>query len=175
MKHAPRWRRFDESVLETLIRAIEDPRHRFCLLGGEYRGSCRLLVGGKSAELLLDQLPRLDPEIGFQVVRALSRIRTEEPRLYFNHQAVSTILGDELRRYYQELVLLEAVPRTSERPGVRFLRRAMKERLAHRLDWVFPSVGVDLSPERDLRRPLLDCEAAGPSYAPMPWNSSTAG
>ena len=139
---------FDESVLETLIRAIEDPDIDFAAR----RQIPRIVstIGGrKSAELLLDQLPRLDPEIGFQVVRALSRIRTEEPRLYFNHQAVSTILGDELRRYYQELVLLEAVPRTSERPGVRFLRRAMKERLAHRLDWVFHLLGL-IYPQKEI-------------------------
>jgi len=139
---------FDESILDTLIRAIEDPGIDFAAR----RRIPRIVstIGGRrSAQLLLEQLPRLDREIGFQVVRALGRIRTAEPRLHFNHQTVSAILGDELRRYYQELILLEAVPRISEKPGVRFLRRAMKERLAHRLDWVFHLLGL-IYPQKEI-------------------------
>ena len=124
---------FDESILDTLIRAIEDPGIDFAAR----RRIPRIVstIGGrKSAELLLAQLPRLDRVIGVQVVRALSRIRTGEPRLRFNHQTVSAILGDELRRYYHELVLIEAVPGDSATLSVSFLRRTMRERLDHRLD-----------------------------------------
>ena len=149
---------FDESILDTLIRAIEDPSIEFAAR----RRIPRIVstIGGrKSAELLLGQLPRLDRVIGFQVVRALSRIRAAEPRLHFNHQTVSEILEEELRRYYQEVILIEAVPRVSEKPGVRFLRRAMKERLSHRLDWVFHLLGLTYpQKEIDLGRPLLDCQ-----------------
>ena len=139
---------FDESILDTLIRAIEDPGIDFAAR----RRIPRIVstIGGrKSAELLLAQLPRLDRVIGFQVVRALSRIRTGEPRLRFNHQTVSAILGDELRRYYQELVLIEAVPGDSAKLGVSFLRRAMRERLDHRLDWVFHLLGL-IYPQKEI-------------------------
>ena len=139
---------FDESILDTLIRAIEDPGIDFAAR----RRIPRIVstIGGRrSAKLLLGQLPRLDRVIGFQVVRALSRIRKAEPRLHFSHETVSAILGEELRHYYQEVTLLEAVPADSAQPGVGFLRRAMRERLDHRLDWVFHLLGL-IYPQKEI-------------------------
>ena len=139
---------FDESILDTLIQAIEDATIEIAAR----RRIPRIVstIGGrKSAELLLNRLPRLDRVAGFQVVRALSRIRTAEPRLHFNHQTVSAILGEELRHYYQEVTLIEAVPRESAQLGVRFLRRAMRERLNQRLDWVFHLLGL-IYPQKEI-------------------------
>ena len=139
---------FDESILDTLIRAIEDPSIDFAAR----RRIPRIVstIGGRrSAKLLLGQLPRLGRVIGFQVVRALSRIRKAEPRLHFSHETVSAILGEELRHYYQEVTLLEAVPADSPQSGVGFLRRAMQERLARRLDWVFHLLGL-IYPQREI-------------------------
>ncbi len=87
--------------------------------------------------------------IGFQVVRALSRIRKAEPRLHFSNETVSAILGEELRHYYQEVTLLEAVPADGAQPGVGFLRRAMQERLDHRLNWGFHLLGL-IYPQKEI-------------------------
>lgn len=70
-------------------------------------------------------------------MRALDRIRQDEPNLRFEHDRVHGLIKDELRRYYEEAVLLGGIPSNGGSRSVGFLRRALTEHLELRLQGVF--------------------------------------
>ena len=96
-----------------------------------------LIGGADAARLLLSGFERTQGRLRLALLRALDRIRKDEPDLDFGQQRVTAIIKNELRRYYQGAVLLGAIPSGGNPPSVAFLRRALSERVDRRLEAVF--------------------------------------
>ncbi|MDA1312902.1 MAG: Npt1/Npt2 family nucleotide transporter, partial [Acidobacteria bacterium] len=99
------------------------------------------LIGGtNAARLLLSGFERTEGRLRLALLRALDRIRQDQPELDFDQQRVTAIIKKELRRYYQGAVLLGAIPSGpsgGDAPSVAFLRRALSERVDRRLEAIF--------------------------------------
>ncbi len=137
---------------EPLLEALRDTLEDESLSPALRRQIPRVIsgIGGaRSAQLLLDAFRRVDGVVGFQVIRALVRIRRESPGLAFDSAVTTKHVTEELRRYYQEAILLDGIPERAAGAGIGFLRRALGERLDQRLDSVFQLLAL-IYPEREM-------------------------
>jgi HEAT repeat protein len=139
---------YGEPLLDRLIDALQDES-----LTSVLRRQIPRVVSGiggpRAARLLLDALRHTDGIIGFQVIRALVRIRRERPDIAFDISITTQHVTGELRRYYQEAILLESIPERAPGTGGGFLRRALREQLDRRLDSVFQLLAL-IYPEREI-------------------------
>ena len=139
---------YGDAILTTLGSALEDDS-----LHPAVKGQIPRLMSSigspKSAQLLLRALGHPNREIRQEVLRSLVRIRRLRPEIVFDAETVSARVGEELRRYYEEAVLLEAVPAQNAMPGASFLRRALQERLNRGLNAVFQLLAL-IYPEREI-------------------------
>lgn len=107
-------------------------------------------IGGqRAAELLLASLDEADHIVRHQILRALSRIGKHRSSDLFRRAGVGDLIVQELRRYFNEVILLRAVSDTSSRAGALFLRRALDERIRLRLDWIFRLLAL-IYPRREM-------------------------
>ena len=107
-------------------------------------------VGGpKAARLLLAHLNQPDRDLRYQVLRALIRIRENQPAVRFDREKTSELVVEELRRYYSENLLLNGIPSNGLGPGARFLQRALQERLKQRVDSIFRLLAL-VYPQREI-------------------------
>lgn len=107
-------------------------------------------VGGQgAADQLALCLDQPDPLLGFQVLRALSRIRLKQPEVSVDSARVSTLTLDLVRRYYRYLTILHGVPQNGVHPGSNFLRRALAERMDRQMESIFRLIGL-LHPAKEI-------------------------
>ena len=96
-----------------------------------------LIGGARAARLLLSGFEAIEGRPRIPLLRALDRIRQDQPALRFDRERVTTVIVNELSRYYHGAVLLGGIPASEDSSGVAFLRRALTERLEGRLEAVF--------------------------------------
>ena len=108
-------------------------------------------IGGPEAtRSLVAGLEKVDRAVGLEVLRALGRIRRQEPRARFESDRISGLLVLELKSYYQTAILLNGIPALRVGEGVQFLRRTLTERLEQHLEWVFLLLEL-IYPQREIR------------------------
>ena len=108
-------------------------------------------IGGPEAtRSLVACLEKVDRAVGLEVLRALGRIRRQEPRAHFKSDKISGLLVLELKSYYQTAIRLNGIPTLRVGEGVQFLRRTLSERLEQHLEWVFLLLEL-IYPQREIR------------------------
>ena len=108
-------------------------------------------IGGPEAtRSLVACLEKVDRAVGIEVLRALGRIRRQEPRAHFESDKISGLLILELKSYYQTAILLTGIPTLRVGEGVQFLRRTLNERLEQHLEWSFLLLEL-IYPQREIR------------------------
>ncbi len=108
-------------------------------------------IGGPEAtRSLVACLEKVDRAVGLEVLRALGRIRRQEPRAHFEPDKISDLLVLELKSYYQTVILLNGIPTLRVGEGVQFLRRTLSERLEQHLEWIFLLLEL-IYPQREIR------------------------
>ena len=139
---------FGEPILEELNDSLRKPS----LEVGARLALPRVMsaVGGpKAARLLLAHLNQPDRDLRYQVLRALIRIRENQPAVRFDREKTSELVVEELRYYYSENLLLNGIPSNGLGPGARFLQRALQERLKQRVDSIFRLLAL-VYPQREI-------------------------
>ena len=107
-------------------------------------------IGGQpAADALAAVLDHPDLALQYQAVRALSRIRLRQPEVRFDADQITSLIVQELGRYYRYRTSLDGVPKNGLRAGTQFLRRALTEQLRRRLDVIFRLIGL-LYPAKDI-------------------------
>ena len=96
-----------------------------------------LIGGSAAARLLLDDFETTEGRLRRPLMRALDRIRQDQPDLRFEPDRVDRLIKDELRRYFEEAVLRGSIPDNGGPRSVGFLRCALTEHLELRLEGVF--------------------------------------
>ena len=108
-------------------------------------------VGGpEAARSLVASLEKVDRTVGIEILRALGRIRRQEPHAHFESDKISGLLVLELKSYYQTAILLAGIPIQRVGEGVQFLRRTLNERLGQHLEWIFLLLEL-IYPQREIR------------------------
>ena len=139
---------FGEPILDELNDSLRKPS--VDLVARRALPRVMSTVGGpKAARLLLAQLNQPDRDLRHRVLRALIRIRENQPEVRFDHQKTSELVVEELRRYYSENLLLSGIPSNGLGPGARFLQRALQERLKERVDSIFRLLEL-VYPQREI-------------------------
>ncbi len=127
---------FGKPILEQLNRSFLDAeegrRHRH-----EIPRVMGMIGGADAARLLLLDFEQVEGRLRLVLIKALDRIRQDQPHLAFDKERVSEIILNELQSYYQGAVLLGAIPAGTDPASAAFLRRALTERLDRRLEAVF--------------------------------------
>ena len=139
---------FGEPILEELNDSLQEPSLEL----GARLALPRVMsaVGGpKAAKLLLAQLNGSGRDLRYQILRALIRIRENQPVVRFDRERTSELVVEELRRYYSENLLLDGIPTNGLGPGARFLQRALRERLKERIDSIFRLLAL-VYPRREI-------------------------
>lgn len=123
-------------------------------------------VGGTAAaEALLRGLADRSARVRFGVLRALNRMRRQNPELALDGQVIDQQLLNEARTYYELLVNIQAESNT-ETPGRRLLIRSLQDRLDRTLERIFRLLGLRFPPRdifhayRALRSPQSEKRAA---------------
>ena len=106
--------------------------------------------GPEATRSLVACLEKVDRAVGIEVLRALGRIRRQEPRAHFESDKISGLLVLELKSYYQTAILLTGIPVLRVAEGVKFLRRTLNERLEQHLEWSFLLLEL-IYPQREIR------------------------
>lgn len=101
-----------------------------------------------SADVLLRRLATGDPELRYQVLRALGALRSGQHGLRFDRDLVSGEVGVEAGRYVQLAQLATQLP--EEGDAARLLRRTIGENQQLRLESVFRLLGL-IYPPRDVQ------------------------
>jgi AAA family ATP:ADP antiporter len=127
---------YGEPILSRLNRSFLDPTEDTARRQ-EIPRVMSLIGGPAAARLLLDDFETTEGRLRLPLIRALDRIRQDQPDLRFEHDRVNGLINDELRRYYEEAVLLGGIPDNGGSRSVGFLRRALTEHLELRLQGVF--------------------------------------
>ena len=127
---------YGEPILGRLNRSFLDPSEDMARRQEIPR--VMSLIGGKqAARLLLDDFETTEGRLRLPLMRALDRMRQDQHDLGFEQDRVNKLIKDELRRYYEEVVLLGSIPENGDQRSVRFLRRALTEHLDLRLEGIF--------------------------------------
>ena len=138
-----------EPILERLKTALTDAS----LDIGVRRRIPRVVsdIGGpEAARSLVACLEKVDRAVGIELLRALGRIRGQEPRAHFASDKISGLLVLELKSYYQTAILLGGIPAARVGEGIQFLRRTLNERLKQHLEWSFLLLEL-IYPQREIR------------------------
>jgi hypothetical protein len=141
---------YGEPILDTLDERARSPSLD-PLLRQEIPRVMGAVGGAKAAGMLLDYLQTADRETRAQVLRALVRIRQEQPHVVFDSERTSSLATEEVRRYYLEATLLHSIPSRPPQPGKDFLQRTLRERRRQRLNSIFRLLALSYS-----RREMMD-------------------
>lgn len=117
------------------------------------RQSARVLgiIGSRqSSQPLLAYLRRSREVARPEVLRALTRIRTETPHHQFSTEVVELLLRSALRRFYQTASVSSGVKGSVTGPAGRFLLQAVRERQSRWLDEVFVLLEL-IYPQREIK------------------------
>ncbi|MBI3665900.1 MAG: hypothetical protein HY236_06690 [Acidobacteria bacterium] len=139
---------FGEEILPVIHQAIEDARVPLKIR----RNLPRVFAangGQRSADFLVQHLEQPDLTLAYQALRALSRIRLKQPEVRFDPNRITPLILSQLRGYYRRLSILQCVPQNGPQAGTRFLRRALAEQMARRLEIIFRLIGL-LYPAKDI-------------------------
>jgi AAA family ATP:ADP antiporter len=107
-------------------------------------------VGGQlAADYLAGCLQQPDLLLEYQILRALSRIRLKNPETRFDLTRINSLILNELRGQYRFVSIREGVGRDGT-AGVRFLGRALEERLDRKLGNIFRLIALLYPPKEIL-------------------------
>ncbi len=133
---------FGPDLLPDLKQVLLDPK--VPLRARRYLPRVFVSLGGQlAADYLLLCIDQPDPELRYQALRALTRIRLRQPEVGFSTERITPLVTDELRRYYRHRTILEGLASAADaQPALEFLRRALSETLARQLDIIFRLIAL---------------------------------
>jgi hypothetical protein len=138
---------FGEGILEALNEALRDRA-----LAGDVRKeiprAMSAIGGPKAARLLLSNLGKEGGELARPILRELVRLRRGDARLRFYPDAVSGLITGEIENYHREAAWLDGIS-DNGKPGVKFLRRAILERMQRRVEGIFQLLSL-IYPHREI-------------------------
>jgi hypothetical protein len=141
---------YGEPLLDRLSSALADTKLDTALRQQVPR-VMSAIGGAQAAQRLLKALDgdSADNATRYQILRALVRIRREQPGVHFDAAVATQQVLEELRRFYQEAVLLDGIPAKTKGTGAGFLRRALRERLDERINSAFQLLAL-IYPYREI-------------------------
>jgi AAA family ATP:ADP antiporter len=100
-----------------------------------------------SIDLLLSHLGAKDPIVRANAARALSKLRTAQPRLVFDRNRITNAVIVEAKKLYHLAQILEVLPDDEGRASAKLLRRALEEKKKRVLERIFVLLGVRYRPK----------------------------
>lgn len=107
-----------------------------------------------AAAVLTDSLLQSDPNLRFEILRALNGLQRRDPTLVQPSPEVADLLESELIGYYRSVQILATLDPPALQPPYRhadelLLTRALRERMVHELNRIFRLLAL-LYPPRDI-------------------------
>ncbi len=108
----------------------------------------------RSATVLVDSVVQSDPQLRYEVIKALNKLRTRDPALLPARMDIADMLDSELIGYYRSFQILAALDSPGGGPltsaGAETLAAcALRERMAQEFERIFRLLGL-LYPARDI-------------------------
>jgi len=155
---------YGEDILDELIARLQESGDSPSLA----RELSRVLgrIGEqKTVDSLLAQLNHPHPQVRFQALKALNRLRNNFPVLKFNEKLLEQEILKEIRRYLNGAAILYSCRQVQGQNGPRegaarlLLARAMEEKLDNSLERIFRLSGL-IYPPRDMYNAYLGIVSA---------------
>ena len=144
---------YGEKGLEELENHLRDEGVR----GAIRQGITRVLSDvpeQKAVDLLLDNLGKVEPQIEFLLIKALSRQRERRAELSFDSKRVETALGGKVEEYYRILQILQLYQSEGGGTAWQLLRKVLQEKQDQLLESIFRFLGLQ-HPQRDMYHAYL--------------------
>ncbi|MBC7928003.1 MAG: hypothetical protein H7039_20345 [Bryobacteraceae bacterium] len=106
----------------------------------------RAIPSQRSIDLLLSSLGEPDLTIRQSILKALSHLRENHPKLSYGRDSVTQHILTEARYYYEMSAALEPFREAQETPGARMLVQTLEARLKSALDRMFRLLGLRYPP-----------------------------
>jgi ATP:ADP antiporter, AAA family len=103
----------------------------------------------QSVDILTARLNELDATLRYEVVKALSKLRSHHGDLHFHSRHIDQSLIEESRTYYSIVQIMAIPARQSASPADKLLQRALTESLDRNLEKMFRILGLQYPP-RDI-------------------------
>jgi ATP/ADP translocase len=134
---------YGDLVVRPAADFIEDPAQNRVI----QRSLCRVLgkiPTQRAVDALVRVLPRVEPELRYNILKALNALRAHHEDLNFGHETIDGALIEETESYYGILQILN-VKGEPDRPARALLQRALREKMTSNLERSFRLLGLSYS------------------------------
>ena len=146
--------RYGEEIVDDLAARLSDSEESDDVVRGVVR-VLGMIESQRSADILLARADSQDLELRFQVIRALSALRTHFPDLRFDTDRVEALIIAEVKEYCNLLVARcqhrdtgdQAEGDPEIRPAQNLLGKAIRERIDRNFERIFLLLGLKYPPK----------------------------
>lgn len=140
--------RYGSRIVGTLCDYLNDPQESLRLRASIPKVLSRI-DSQEAVNGLIQALQQLSPFLGYRVIKALNRMRTEFPHLSFGDQTIDLFILEELKDYYQFFIMLRSqdLDAPASHAVLQLLRQALQERMDQKLERVFRLLGLRYPPK----------------------------
>lgn len=103
----------------------------------------------ESVDILVEHLKTVEPELKFQNIKALNRLREKSSNLIFKKMDLNARLIEETKKQYEISNILYSGRNYKKDLGIILLQRALSERLNEKLEQIFRLLGL-IYPSKDI-------------------------
>ena len=132
-------------IRDILMDEQSDPRFKYVLPRVLSRINTQ-----EAAKLSSELLENGELKFRYFTIKALNRLRTENPTLRFNIPLIENIIFEEAENYYRhlaELIMIKSIEKQQEdSSGLILLEKALNERIDNTLEKIFRLLGLIYSP-----------------------------
>lgn len=140
-------RRFRRAAREALARFGTQvlPVLRECLAAAELDTPTRMraarvlaeIVEQETVDVLLEQLPRVEPQLQYGIIKSLNKLRNKSARLEFAAGEVDAALRQSAKTYSDHLQILHLYEGIADSPPMRLLTRSLAEKRDQQVERIF--------------------------------------
>lgn len=101
----------------------------------------------ESVNVLMRSTENLDPQLRYQMMKALNKLREHYPELEFDKEKVERWLIDEAKSYFENLQILHLYREIYEGPATDLLKKALQEKMNRNIELIFRFLGLSYAPK----------------------------
>jgi AAA family ATP:ADP antiporter len=137
---------YGTGVLEPLGRYLVD-EHMELMVRGHIPRVLSSIVEQDSVDLLISSFAQVDPMLEYALIKALSKLRGQNPGLGFDEVWVDAVLQEEIKSCYAMLQALQVYQNADDTTAVQLLKKALREKQEQNVERTFRLLGLQYAPQ----------------------------